>query len=62
MTIQDLIDELERIMMMQTGPNAPVGIRHIKDAGSHPAANYSVRVTKPVTVRVEGGNVYLDPE
>ena len=61
MTLQDLIDDLERAKR-HLGPHAPVGIRHTKDAGSHPAANYPVRVTKPVIVRSEGGNVYLDPE
>lgn len=63
MTVQDLIDELESAKR-RTGPHTPIGIRSIKYGSSAEGreGGYPIRVTTPVIIRFENGNLYLDPE
>lgn len=60
MSLDQLIVELLQAQR-QAGRMAPVGVRSQKIEYGE-TRNIAVRVVRPVIVRIEGGNVYLDPE
>lgn len=60
MTVDQLIDELIEAQQ-QAGRMAPVGVRMDKIQTGE-TRDFAVRIVRPVIVRIEAGNVYLDPE